>query len=91
MKINLLILAPIVLLCLGAKAQLTAEFTADTTSGCAPLTVNFSDLSTGSPTSWNWSFGDGSNSSLHKRFPKWLYRRCHRGNVDHKRYRYIWK
>ena len=26
----------------------------------APLSVTFSDLSTGSPTSWLWDFGDGS-------------------------------
>jgi uncharacterized membrane protein len=27
-------------------------------------TVSFSDNSSGSPTQWNWDFGDGSNSSL---------------------------
>jgi PKD repeat protein len=36
-----------------------ASFTTNTTSGTAPLTVQFNDTSTGSPTSWNWSFGDG--------------------------------
>ncbi len=41
-----------------------ADFTATPTSGSAPLTVLFSDRSTGSPTSWFWSFGDGSTSSL---------------------------
>jgi PKD repeat protein len=27
------------------------------------LTVNFSDTSTGSPTSWSWNFGDGTSST----------------------------
>lgn len=39
---------------------LSAGFTASVTSGTAPLTVAFTDTSTGSPTSWQWSFGDGS-------------------------------
>jgi len=42
----------------------TANFSANVTSGCAPLTVQFTDTSTGNPTSWNWNFGDGSNSTL---------------------------
>ena len=37
-----------------------AGFTATPTSGPAPLTVYLTDTSTGSPTCWNWSFGDGS-------------------------------
>jgi len=41
----------------------TASFTADVTSGDAPLTVNFSDLSVGDVTSWQWSFGDGGSST----------------------------
>ena len=41
-----------------------ASFTANSTSGTVPLTVQFNDTSTGSPTSWNWSFGDGSYSDL---------------------------
>jgi PKD repeat protein len=32
-------------------------------SGPAPLTVGFVDNSMGSPTSWNWSFGDGDVSN----------------------------
>lgn len=35
-------------------------FTADITTGVAPLTVNFTDTSLYSPTSWYWQFGDGS-------------------------------
>ena len=34
----------------------TADFSATPTSGTAPLAVNFSDLSSGSPTSWAWDF-----------------------------------
>jgi PKD repeat protein len=37
-----------------------ASFSATPTSGKAPLSVKFTDKSTGSPTSWRWSFGDGS-------------------------------
>ena len=39
------------------------NFTANTTAGPAPLTVRFTDTSTGNPTSWNWSFGDGATST----------------------------
>jgi PGF-pre-PGF domain-containing protein len=41
----------------------TANFNGIPTSGVAPLTVQFNDLSTGSPTNWNWSFGDGNFSN----------------------------
>ena len=41
----------------------TASFTATPTSGTAPLAVNFTDTSSGSPTSWAWNFGDGATSS----------------------------
>jgi PGF-pre-PGF domain-containing protein len=35
-----------------------ADFTANITSGRAPLTVRFSDISSNGPTGWNWTFGD---------------------------------
>jgi PKD repeat protein len=41
----------------------TANFSANATSGCAPLSVQFTDTSTGSPTGWSWTFGDGGNST----------------------------
>lgn len=41
----------------------SANFIADSTSGVAPLTVNFSDESTGDITNWLWDFGDGENST----------------------------
>jgi len=40
-----------------------ADFSASPTSGKAPLEVTFTDKSTGSPTSWKWSFGDGKTST----------------------------
>jgi uncharacterized protein (TIGR02145 family) len=39
-----------------------ANFSANTTSGPAPLTVNFTDQSTNNPSSWEWDFGDGGTS-----------------------------
>ncbi|MDP3564229.1 MAG: PKD domain-containing protein, partial [Methanoregula sp.] len=37
---------------------------ADVTVGTVPLSVQFTDSSTGSPTAWKWSFGDGTSSEL---------------------------
>lgn len=41
-----------------------ASFTASDTAGCSPIVVQFTDQSTGSPTSWSWDLGNGGNSSL---------------------------
>jgi PKD repeat protein len=40
-----------------------ADFVGDPTSGTAPLTVSFTDLSINSPTSWSWDFGDMGTST----------------------------
>jgi len=40
-----------------------AGFQATPRSGEVPLTVRFTDLSTGSPDSWLWNFGDGVTST----------------------------
>ena len=45
-------------------SQPVAEFTASTTSGMAPLALNFLNASTGSITSYAWTFGDGGTSTV---------------------------
>jgi len=43
---------------------LIADFSSDVTSGYPALTVQFIDLSTGTPNEWYWDFGDGEYSGL---------------------------
>ncbi|WP_230629057.1 PKD domain-containing protein [Methanosarcina barkeri] len=40
-----------------------ATFYASPKSGTVPLSVKFTDKSTGKPTKWKWSFGDGKSST----------------------------
>ena len=42
----------------------SASFSANVLSGCAPLSVRFTDESTGNPVSWNWEFDDGTQQQL---------------------------
>ena len=48
----------------------TASFSSNVTSGDAPLSVKFTDLSKNA-TSWNWDFGDGTTSTLQN--PQHIY------------------
>lgn len=41
-----------------------ANFTAAPVSGTAPLTVAFTDTSTGGPVAWTWTFGDATNATV---------------------------
>ncbi len=48
---------------------LNASFTASNTSVCSGSSVTFTDQSSGSPISWNWSFPGGSPSSHNGQYP----------------------
>ena len=41
----------------------TADFTVDNTNPLVGESINFTDLSSGVPSSWSWDFGDGSGTS----------------------------
>ena len=40
-----------------------ADFTTNRTTGCSPLVIQFTDMSSGNPFSWNWDFGNGQLST----------------------------
>jgi len=42
----------------------TADFSGTPTTGYVPLSVTFTDASTGTPTFWAWDFGDGTSSTV---------------------------
>lgn len=47
----------------GAGPSIVADFVGTPTSGSAPLTVHFTDLSIGNVTQWEWDFGDNVTST----------------------------
>jgi len=55
---------------LSSSKSPVAAFSAFPLSGKVPLKVQFTDKSTGAPTKWSWTFGDGATSTkqnpLHK-------------------------
>ncbi|WP_440950478.1 NosD domain-containing protein [Methanosphaerula subterraneus] len=56
--------APLVKSPSSGATKPTAGFLATPTGGTAPLSVQFTDTSTGTPTRWIWDFGDGQNASV---------------------------
>ena len=47
-----------------AQGQLSADFSASRYSGCSPIIINFSDLSKGSPQTYQWTVSDASLNIL---------------------------
>jgi len=47
-----------------SQPSVTANFCGSPDSGYKPLSVQFTDLSTGWPTSWHWDFGDGKTDMV---------------------------
>ncbi len=54
-----------------SKPTSAADFSATPTQGAIPLSVKFTDRSSGNPKSWYWDFGDGTTSS--ERNPTHVY------------------
>jgi PKD repeat protein len=50
-----------------------ANFTASRLTGPAPLTVNFTDTSTGNPTSWAWDFDNNGTTDSTQQSPSYTY------------------
>ena len=66
MTYKIIILKIIILLIFSeiVKSQINAEFTSNVTSGCSPLTVNFTNQSTGNYTTLLWTFGNGNTADI---------------------------
>jgi PKD repeat protein len=57
----------------GGPVPPTASFTAVPTSGTAPLTVNFTDTSSGNPDTWAWDFENDGTVDSTARNPSFTY------------------
>jgi PKD repeat protein len=57
----------------GGPVPPTASFTAVPGSGAAPLTVDFTDKSSGSPTSWAWDFDNDGTVDSTSQNPSYEY------------------
>jgi parallel beta-helix repeat protein len=53
---------------------LQASFAMDHDQGTTPLTVHFTDTSTGSPTEWEWDLDGDTVVDSHEQNPTWTYR-----------------
>ena len=58
---------------LDEKSGVLADFSASTTAGVAPLTVTFTDTSTGAPTAWQWDFDDDGTVDSTEQNPTYTF------------------
>jgi len=66
------LIAPVSTYNVGPTPSFYANFTASPVRGAAPLTVQFTDMSDGSPVLWLYKFGDGFSST--GKNPRYTYR-----------------
>jgi uncharacterized protein (TIGR02145 family) len=59
--------------CLENEISLGSDFEAEPTSGLAPLTVQFTDLSEGNIISWQWDFNNDGTIDSEEQNPEWTY------------------
>jgi PKD repeat protein len=57
----------------SAFADLSADFIADQTIVMAGNPIQFTDLSTGNPTSWEWDFENDGTIDSYEQNPEWIY------------------
>ncbi|MFN3243181.1 MAG: beta strand repeat-containing protein [Planctomycetota bacterium] len=58
---------------LDETSGVVADFTTDVTSGAIPLTVQFTDASTGVPTAWEWDFDNDGNVDSTEQNPSYTF------------------
>jgi len=58
---------------LNVPSPLTADFMADTTFGYIPFDVNFTDLSLGNITDWEWDFDNDGEVDSYEQNPTYTY------------------
>ena len=57
----------------SAYADVTADFTANQTTIVAGDTIQFTDLSAGNPTTWEWDFQNDGTIDSYVQNPAWIY------------------
>ncbi len=60
----------------AAEVSPVADFTASPLSGDSPLTVKFTDQSTGNVTGWAWDFNNNGTIDSTERNPSWTYNKA---------------